>query len=724
MKGFFGVVAGSVFLVTSSGVFAVPPKPGKHFDCSDSAGSPSSCATDDAGCVPGTKDDPSNANTVGTLKCGDGISRAFSKAIVAVVKCHQKQADAAFKVAPFEDDVCESANDGQSAKAKLDAAITKITPLCTSTQLATAAAEESLLFAPKTTSGSLDDLNGQIYCSGTVDIDPGGDDAGKVPPDKGNLSCEDTTARTLGKLAGAIVKCHIKMADRFFVGNEYDEEACEDGNTSRSAVEKFNAGMDKLDGKALCTDACNDRTARNALRDQVKGLVEAVNPVAYPCPATTTTTTIAVPTTTTTTNPCSCVGGFPHILKFTTGLSGGICGNLQNDGGTPFFDLACGGLYLGGGLVSWPQPSVIPDQTVSLINTTCNDPANPGLTSLTLTGTSSAQTGSNRNCTHAGCLFGPPFPIVNRSYSLDSTCVINTLSADAAGTSDCSSGTTVLGLHLSSTFYVTGDMLLPNRCSAGANAGRNCTSDADCPGGTCVDDQSRCENTGAVCRSDSDCGTSECSPGFCSGGTNAGKGCVASDDCPGGSCKTFIQPCPICNPSTHKCNGGPNDNLACTPADSPVDSDYPTSHDCPPPPSTVLGTLPFTFNLTTGTSTVTASDYSTQTNVFCGLCGNSVLGTFKNPAVSCTTDSQCAAISGFTQCRQKHPGAFTAADVARTITLIGSPAAGATVGGAPVASTLVANFCFLPTGATFVDNGYDIPGPGAATITGTAQLLP
>jgi len=49
-----------VLLAACSAVAADPPGPGKHFDCSN--GGTTSCASDDTGCVPGSKDNPSAAN--------------------------------------------------------------------------------------------------------------------------------------------------------------------------------------------------------------------------------------------------------------------------------------------------------------------------------------------------------------------------------------------------------------------------------------------------------------------------------------------------------------------------------------------------------------------------------------------------------------------------------------------------------------------------------------
>ena len=113
---------------------------------------------------------------------------------------------------------------------------------------------------------ALDAFNGQVYCSGTQDIEPT-DDAGKVPEGtngKATLSCEDTTNKELGKLAAAMIKCHIKMADAFFKAKDFDENACEESGGGKSAIEKFNAAMDKLDTKGTCTDACNARAQRDA----------------------------------------------------------------------------------------------------------------------------------------------------------------------------------------------------------------------------------------------------------------------------------------------------------------------------------------------------------------------------------------------------------------------------------------------------------------------------
>jgi len=472
--------------------------------------------------------------------------------------------------------------------------------------------------------------------------------------------------------------------------------------------------------------------------------------------ASTTTTTTTVPGATTTTLPgsgCSCAGGTPTKQSSTTGVGTGSCGHLDADGNPNFFPLACGGLYFGGAGVGVPLPSTIPDLGTSIANVACNG------TALTLTGTTPAEAGGNRCsggtnhhnacttnadcpggackfllCSNAGCLFGPPLPVPNGSHggAATSTCVINTVAANAAGTGDCAAGTTTnYDLPLNSALFLAGD-LMAMRCSGGTTPGANCTGGGACGtttacagGGTCVNDTGRCTDNGAPCCSDSDCSVAAtCETGACAGGTNDGKGCITTADCPGAGakCRTFIQPCPICEPTTNTCNGGPNDGLTCTPGASPVDGDFPSSHDCPPSTSLGIGSLPIGFKLDTGTITKTAVDLPDQANVFCGFCKNKVTNAFRNPAVACNTNADCAAFTGFTSCGQRTSGAFTSADVARTIIETGSPAGALTTGGAAQPQTLISIFCIPPTFNALVDSAADLPGPGAAALQGTTQL--
>ena len=80
--------------------------------------------------------------------------------------------------------------------------------------------------------------------------------------------------------------------------------------------------------------------------------------------------------------------------------------------------------------------------------------------------------------------------------------------------------------------------------------------------------------------------------------------------------------------------------------------------------------------------------------------------------------------SSWPDCQQRNPGAFgPAGGGARTITETGAPAGNMT-DGAGHASTLVSAFCIQPTFNPTVDAAGDLPGPGAVSLPGTAQLLP
>ena len=432
-------------------------------------------------------------------------------------------------------------------------------------------------------------------------------------------------------------------------------------------------------------------------------------------PAATTTTTTSAATTTTLAGCC----GFspkPSTLSFTTAVGSGNCGTLMTSSGVLLENLACGGLYTGGGGSGVPLPFQVPDMGTSLTGVSaCSG------TSLTLTNIKSTDPGASiRNCTSAGCLFGPPLPIPNAATTPISLCVINTVSADASGTADCSSGASSLSLPLNSELFLTGD-LFPNApgiqscpvcnqtCSAGTNSGGPCNSDADCAG------------AGA------------------------------------GSCTGSVV-----------CHGGPNNGMACTPGDSALNPSFPTTHDCPPTPALDIGGLPIAFALSSGTASATGKTLpgpvTAQARVFCGFCrdidgagtlcfegapatqaacphnsacisaGNpfncctgASAGTCDQAPKACGDSAECTDGNGtWPNCQQHSPGAF-GFGTANTITENGAPAgnlASMTNTTHSGSSTLVSLFCVPPTFNTSVDNTGDLPGPGAVSLPGTAQLLP
>ncbi len=380
---------------------------------------------------------------------------------------------------------------------------------------------------------------------------------------------------------------------------------------------------------------------------------------------------------------CAC-GTTPTQFKFTTAVPapGSQCGTTNS---STFPNLLCGSLYFGGGVVATTLPANLVDMSVSISNVSdCTGQC------LELSRATSTDTGNNRNCTAKGCLFGAPLPVINQGTPALSTCIINSVSQNMVGEADCASGATRLNLPLNSDLYLTGDI-------------------------------------------DSD-------------GTNG------------------IQPCPTC--INNKCHGGPNDGLACTPEtsdSSALGEAFPTSQDCPPPPELHLppppatGALAIPFALTTQVSSKTAGPNGTQQKVFCGFCRDqdNPIGstTFANPAVPCTSDADCAGVKAatgsceggdnpgasctvdadcgmggvcpiptFDSCEQKDEGCLGDPNCT-TITETGS-VAGGLASHAPVNAKLVSVFCIPPAYNGPVDGAAGLPGPGAASLVGTVQVLP
>ena len=359
----------------------------------------------------------------------------------------------------------------------------------------------------------------------------------------------------------------------------------------------------------------------------------------------------------------------PTQLSFTTGIGTGNCGNALTTAGTTFINLACGGLYTGGGGNSVPLPYAVPDMGQSFTKVTaCSDPA------LTLSGTTPTEAGGNRctqgavskrgqfctvdsdcaspctvntdcflsgtctlgtcspakcafeKCTNAGCLFGAPQPIPNSTSTPTSSCWVNVVARNADGAADCRSGALAVSLPLTVQLYLTGD-LEPN--APGIQA---------CP----------------VCTF------------TCNAGTNTNGPCNTDTDCPGAGTGSCVGP--------NVCHGGASyPHVACTPADSRVSPSFPTTHDCPPALGLSIGSESMPYALTTGTTSLTAANYNAnaqctaagqpfscctgggagtclgQGNVFCGFCRDvhakgigAMTGCFEgDPQSSCPHNFNC-----------------------------------------------------------------------------------
>jgi hypothetical protein len=169
------------------------------------------------------------------------------------------------------------------------------------------------------------------------------------------------------------------------------------------------------------------------------------------------------------------------FTSFTTANQPGTCGSFTDVTGMSS-NIACSGLFFGGGGNSVPLPSVVPDlgHAVSKITSCAGQTA-------TLAAASSTETGSVQNCTATNCLFGAPLAVPNASSTPTSTCVINHFSADMTGSVDCANGMSDITAPLSSQIFLTGDLLpdtgiqpcplcVGSTCSGGPNNGMPCTA--------------------------------------------------------------------------------------------------------------------------------------------------------------------------------------------------------------------------------------------------------
>jgi hypothetical protein len=151
---------------------------------------------------------------------------------------------------------------------------------------------------------------------------------------------------------------------------------------------------------------------------------------------------------------------------------------------------------------------------------------------------------------------------------------------------------------------------------------------------------------------------------------------------------------------------------------------YPTSQDCPPDPMFDIGTLPISFELSSGTVTWTAVPSGSQPRAFAGFCRDAdTTGAFEQPATKCLENGlTLATCSGtFEACEQRDQGAFGPnGGAVRTITEIGAPQAG--ILGGPAPGVLVSVFSIPPTFDPTVDAAGNLPGPGAVSLPVTGTL--
>jgi hypothetical protein len=367
-------------------------------------------------------------------------------------------------------------------------------------------------------------------------------------------------------------------------------------------------------------------------------------------------------TTTTTTLPpgqaCCGLPGSPEtaasFLGFATTAGGvGTCGSYNSIGGSN--PIQCGGLYFGGGGNAVPLPVSVPDQGNAISKITACE----GNTA-TVGAATSVETGSTRNCTDAGCLFGAPLAVPNPGTTPTSTCVLNAIEQGVSGTVECANGMSSLSAPLSSIIFLTGD--------TGTDPTSTIAGIQPCP---------------------------LCSAGTCVGGPNNGMACV-----PGTTALNDSYP------TSHDCPPDPMFNIGTLPITFAL----------------TTGTVTWTGTPATNDTGDTQSVQGRVFAGFCR--DANATGAFAQPAQKCwengmAVGAPCAEPNE--SCEQRNNGAFGPNGGANgTITVIGSSGGDLTAG--PQAGSLASIFGIPPTFNSTVDAAGDLPGPGAVALPGTARL--
>jgi hypothetical protein len=389
-------------------------------------------------------------------------------------------------------------------------------------------------------------------------------------------------------------------------------------------------------------------------------------PTQGPSPTSTSTSTTstssssvigATTSTTSSTLPAGpCCGNNANFVGYTNNIGSGACGSFRNADGSLFNNLACGGLYFGGGGNSVPLPAITPDFSTSVtkILSCTGQTATLGPTTVT-------DTGTNLRCSSAGCFFGGPLPIPNAASTPTSTCVLNSVAVDAAGTLDCEAGTAQISLPLNSEIFLTGDSL---PLVAGIQP---------CP----------------LCQGGTPLATNS---GTCNGGADNGMVCTPENS---GQNPSY--------PTSHDCRPTLSLTIGTIPIGFALDS----------------GTVSWT-----ATQAVNPNSTG-QARVFCGYCRDSATLGFVQPFQQCWEDGVAvgpACTNSNATCQQRNQGAFGPnGGSVKTITAVGA-AAGSIVDGLAHAQKLVSVFCIPPTFNPTIDAAADLPGPGAVAFDGDIQV--
>jgi len=187
---------------------------------------------DDAGFVP-----PDAA----TLACETAVEKRFAKLIVGVGACQLEAARAGFAGRAFDEEACEA-----TVRRRYDRGTAGLSGCPSCLNIGAYAAAEM---------ARIDTLiSALVYCDATSGKPLGdGDDGGFVPADKTTEACESQTGKRLGRLAAALVACHVRLAVDAFRFGAPKAAAAED-RCEAAARAKYVAAVTDLQGCPACLD--------------------------------------------------------------------------------------------------------------------------------------------------------------------------------------------------------------------------------------------------------------------------------------------------------------------------------------------------------------------------------------------------------------------------------------------------------------------------------------
>jgi YVTN family beta-propeller protein len=194
-----------------------------------------------------------------SLTCEKQATSALLAFIRQIMGCHDANAHAERMELDFDEDTCDTL-----AAAKLDTEIQALSdcPACLDSAAIGLGVRQIL-----------DRFNGLIYCAGTIPLASG--DLGFVPPNADTERCESLLSNSLKAFAVGTFRCHNRRVTRTFHSRPYDNQRCEARTQNR-----VTRARDRLERSGTCP-ACLNSSARDALAQQIKAIVDASNSLTY-----------------------------------------------------------------------------------------------------------------------------------------------------------------------------------------------------------------------------------------------------------------------------------------------------------------------------------------------------------------------------------------------------------------------------------------------------------